>query len=88
MSEMASSYRRGNAALKENKRLQDQVSRSTANRLSAEESYAQQLTQLRESADGFLAAQLATEEKLFAAEEEIKLLKEQLSGSQDALVWR
>ena len=88
MSEMASSYWHGNAAVKENKSLQDQVSRSTANRLLAEEAHAQQLTQLRESADGFLAAQLTAEEKLLAVEEEIKLLKEQLSRSQDALTTR
>ena len=85
MSEMASSYRRMNAVSRDNRRLQDQVCRSMAERLSAEASHAQQIAQLRESADGFLAAQLAAEEKLLAAEEEVKLLKEQLFRSQDAL---
>ena len=59
-----------------------------ADKLFVEESYIQQLTQLRESADGFLATQLAAEKKLSAAEEEIKLMKEQLSGSQDSLSTR
>ena len=88
MSEMASSYRRANAASSNNKHLQKQISRSAAERLSAEESHAQQIAQLQETADGFLAAQLAAEEKLLAAEEEVRLLKEQLSDSQDALAAR
>ena len=74
-----------NAVSRDNRRLQDQVSRSTAERLSVEASHAQQIAQLQESADGFLAAQLAAEEKLLAAEEEVRLLREQLSRSQDAL---
>ena len=59
-----------------------------AKKLSAEESYAQQLAQLRESADGHLSAQIATEEKLSAAEEEVRSLKEQLSASQESLAAR
>ena len=43
---------------------------------------------MRESVDGFLATQLATDEKLSVVEEEIKLLKEQLSRSQDSLAAR
>ena len=81
MSEMANNFKCGNAVSKENKRLRDQISRSTTDKLSVEESHAQQLSQLKESADGFLATQLTAEEKLLAAEEEIKLLKEQLSRS-------
>ncbi|KAK1561929.1 hypothetical protein Q3G72_003274 [Acer saccharum] len=48
----------------------------------------QQLAQLRESADGFLSAQLAVEEKLYATEEEIRSLKQQLLASQDSLAAR
>ncbi|KAK0582871.1 hypothetical protein LWI29_030596 [Acer saccharum] len=39
----------------------------------------------RESADSHLSAQIAAEEKLFAADEEVCLLKEQLSTSQESL---
>ncbi|KAK0596415.1 hypothetical protein LWI29_015485 [Acer saccharum] len=46
------------------------------------------LAQLRESADGYLSAQLATEEKLNTAEEEIRLLREQLSANQESLAAR
>ncbi|KAK0582902.1 hypothetical protein LWI29_030944 [Acer saccharum] len=46
------------------------------------------LAQLRESTDGYLSAQLAAEEKLGAAEEEIRLLREQLSASQESLAAR
>ena len=70
MSEMAESYRRWNHYSRENKRLREQVSLSTAEKISAAESYAQHSTRMSESADGFLAAQLAAEEKLSAAEEE------------------
>jgi hypothetical protein len=45
MSEMASNYRRANAALSDNKRLQKIISRSAAEKLSAEESHAQQIAQ-------------------------------------------
>ena len=70
MFEMAESYRRWNHAYRENKRLREQVSLLTAEKLSAVESYVQHSTQVKESADGFLAAQLAAEEKLFVVEEE------------------
>ena len=56
MSEMAENYRRWNHSSKENKRLREQVSLLTAEKLSAAESYAQHSTQVRESADGFLVA--------------------------------
>ncbi|KAK0600499.1 hypothetical protein LWI29_015539 [Acer saccharum] len=46
------------------------------------------LAQLRESADGYLSAQLVAEEKLGAAEEEIRLLREQLSASQESVAAR
>ena len=59
-----------------------------AEKLSAEESHAQQLAQLRESSDGHLSAQLAAEEKLSAAEEEIRSLKEHLSASQKSFAAR
>ena len=85
MNELAESYRHGNVISKENKRLREQASILAAEKISAEESHVQQLAQLRESADGHLSARLATEEKLFAAEEEIRLLREQLSASQDSL---
>ena len=86
MSEMASAYRRANAASSDSRRLQKVISRSEAEKRSAEESYAQQIAQVQELADGHLAAQLAAEEKLLAAEEQIKQLKGQLADSQDALV--
>ena len=76
MSEMADSYKHWNHASKENKRLREQVSLLAAEKLSAAESHAQHFTQMRESADGFLAAQLAVEEKLSAAEEENQSLQE------------
>ena len=76
MSEMEESYKRWNHASRENKRLREQVSLLTAEKLSAAESHAQHFTQMRESADGFLAAQLAAEEKLSAAEEENQSLQE------------
>ncbi|KAK0606564.1 hypothetical protein LWI29_000692 [Acer saccharum] len=43
---------------------------------------------LRESADGYLSAQIAVEEKLSAIEEEVHLLKEQLFASQESLAAR
>ncbi|KAK0578548.1 hypothetical protein LWI29_012027 [Acer saccharum] len=46
------------------------------------------LAQLRESSDGHLSARLATEEKLSAAEEEIRSLKELLSTSQESFAAR
>ena len=74
MSEMADSYKRWNHASKENKRLREQVSLLVAVKLSTAESHAQHSTQMRESADRFLAAQLA-------AEEENQSLQEQLAES-------
>ncbi|KAK0578622.1 hypothetical protein LWI29_013301 [Acer saccharum] len=59
-----------------------------AEKLSAEESHAQQLAQFRESSDGHLSARLAAEEKLSAAEEEIRSLKELLSSSQESFAAR
>ncbi|KAK0599642.1 hypothetical protein LWI29_007231 [Acer saccharum] len=88
MSELADNYRRVNTLSPENKCLREQTSILAAEKLSAEESHAQQLTQLRESADGYLSAQLAAEEKLSAAEGEIRSLKEQLSANQESLVAR
>ena len=88
MSEMADNYRCGNVISLENKGLRDQISHSMADKFSVEESYTQQLIQLRESVNGFLAAQLAAKENLFVAEEEIKSLKEHLSTNQDSLAAR
>ncbi|KAK0580932.1 hypothetical protein LWI29_007831 [Acer saccharum] len=85
MSELAENYKYGNKVSREIKRLREQASVLAAQKLSAEESYAQQLTHLRESAYGHLSAQIAAEDKLFAAEEEVRLLKEQLSASQESL---
>ena len=85
LSEMADNYRRGTSSAKEIKNLREQVSRLAAEKHSAEESYIQHLAQMRESADGFLAARLAAEEKLSAAKSEIHLLQRQLSSSQDSL---
>ncbi|KAK0607586.1 hypothetical protein LWI29_017068 [Acer saccharum] len=62
----------------------DQASILAAEKFSDEESHAQQLAQLRESSDGHLSAQLAVEEKLSVAEEEIHSLKEHLSASQES----
>ena len=59
---------------KDVRRLQEQTSTLVAEKLSMEENHTQQLAQLRESADGYLSAQLAAEEKLGAAEEEVRLL--------------
>ncbi|KAK0572445.1 hypothetical protein LWI29_031558 [Acer saccharum] len=70
------------------KRLREQSSLSEAKKLEAEETHAQQLAQLRESADGHLSARLAAEEKLVVAEEEIRLLREQLSASQESFAAR
>ncbi|KAK0594645.1 hypothetical protein LWI29_033583 [Acer saccharum] len=72
MSELAENYKYGNKASREIKRLREQGSILDAEKLSAEESHAQQL------------AQLAAEEKLSAAEEEIRSLKEHLSASQES----
>ena len=55
MSELAESYRHGNKVSRESKRLREQASILAAEKLSAEESYAQQLAQLRESVDGYLS---------------------------------
>ncbi|KAK0582579.1 hypothetical protein LWI29_027296 [Acer saccharum] len=88
LSELTDNYRRGNFLSKDLKRLREQSSLSEAKKLEAEETHAQQLAQLRESADGHLSARLATEEKLVVAEEEIRLLREQLSASQESLAAR
>ncbi|KAK0599407.1 hypothetical protein LWI29_005015 [Acer saccharum] len=84
MSELAENYKHGNKASREIKRLREQASILAVKKLSTEESHAQQLAQLRESSDGHLSTQLATEEKLSAAEEEIRSLKEHLSASQES----
>ncbi|KAK1580982.1 hypothetical protein Q3G72_001883 [Acer saccharum] len=88
LSELTDNYRRGNFLSRDLKRMRDQASLLEAEKLSAEETHAQQLAQLRESADGHLSAQLAAEEKLGVAEEEIRLLREQLSVSQESLAAR
>ena len=56
MNELAENYRRGNAVSKENKRLREQASTWTAEKISSEESHAQQVAQLKESVDGHLSA--------------------------------
>ena len=84
MNELAENYRRGIAVSKENKRLREQASTWAAEKISSEESHAQQVAQLRESVDWHLSARLVAEEKLSAAEEEIRSLKEQLSASRDS----
>ncbi|KAK0596261.1 hypothetical protein LWI29_014178 [Acer saccharum] len=77
MSEMGETYKYGIRASREIKRLREQASVLAAEKLSAEESHAQQLAQLRESSDGHLSARLAAEEK-------IRSLKELLSTSQES----
>ncbi|KAK0574143.1 hypothetical protein LWI29_018809 [Acer saccharum] len=64
LSELTDNYRRGNFLSRDLKRLREQSSLLEAKKLEAEETHAQQLAQLRESADGHLSAQLAAEEKL------------------------
>ncbi|KAK0585815.1 hypothetical protein LWI29_034318 [Acer saccharum] len=88
LSELTDNYRRGNFLSKDLKRLREQSSLSEAKKLEAKETHAQQLAQLRESADGHLSTRLAAEEKLVVAEEEIRLLREQLSASQESLAAR
>ena len=88
MSELADNYRRVNIVSRENRHLREQAFILAVEKLFAEESHLQQLTQLRELADGFLFAQLAVEEKLSDTEKEIHLLKQQLSASQDSLTAR
>ena len=88
MSEMGETYKFGIRASREIKRLREQASILAAEKLSAEESHAQQLAQFRESSDGHLSARLAAEEKLSAAEEEIRSLKELLSSSQESFAAR
>ena len=56
MFELAENYKYGNKASREIKRLREQASTLAAEKLSVEESHAQQLAQLRESADGYLSA--------------------------------
>jgi DNA-binding transcriptional regulator YiaG len=84
MNELAENYRRGYAISKENKRLREQASNWAAEKISSEESHAQQVAQLKESVDEHLSARRVAEEKLFAAEDEIRSLREQLSASQDS----
>ncbi|KAK0576255.1 hypothetical protein LWI29_014559 [Acer saccharum] len=81
MSELGKNYKYGIRASREIKCLHEQASVLLAEKLSAEESHAQQLAQFRESSDGHLSARLAVEEKLSAAEEEIRSLKELLSST-------
>ncbi|KAK0607368.1 hypothetical protein LWI29_013934 [Acer saccharum] len=88
MSEMGETYKFGIRASREIKHLREQASVLAAEKLSAEESHAQQLAQFRESSDGHLSARLAAEEKLSAAEEEIRSLKELLSSSQESFAAR
>ncbi|KAK0599181.1 hypothetical protein LWI29_003016 [Acer saccharum] len=88
MYEMGETYKFGIRASREIKRLCEQASVLAAEKLSAEESHAQQLAQFRESSDGHLSARLAAEEKLFTAEEEIRSLKELLSSSQESFAAR
>ncbi|KAK0578755.1 hypothetical protein LWI29_015694 [Acer saccharum] len=88
LSELTDNYRRGNFLSRDLKRLREQSSLLEAEKLEAEENHAQQLAQLRESTDGHLSAQLTVEEKLGVAEEEIRLLREQLSASQESLAAR
>ena len=88
MSELCDNYKYGNKASREIKRLREQTSVLAAEKLSAEESHAQQLAQLRESSDGHLSARLAAEDKLSATEEEIRSLKELLSVSQESFAAR
>ncbi|KAK0593761.1 hypothetical protein LWI29_028085 [Acer saccharum] len=88
MSEMGETYKFGIRASHEIKHLREQASVLAAEKLSAEESHAQQLAQFRESSDGHLSARLAAEEKLSAAEEEIRSLKELLSSSQESFAAR
>ncbi|KAK0604503.1 hypothetical protein LWI29_016301 [Acer saccharum] len=88
MSEMGESYKFGIRASREIKRLREQAFVLATEKLSAEESHAQQLAQFRESSDGHLSARLAAEEKLSAAEEEIRSLKELLSSSQESFAAR
>ena len=84
MNELAENYRHGVAVSCENKRLREQASTWAAEKISSEESQAQQVAQLRESVDEHLSARLAAEKKLSAAEEEIRSLNEQLSVSRDS----
>ncbi|KAK0579908.1 hypothetical protein LWI29_033389 [Acer saccharum] len=88
MSELCDNYKYGNKASREIKRLREQTSVLATEKLSAEESHAQQLAQLRESSDGHLSARLAAEDKLSAAEEEIRSLKELLFVSQESFAAR
>ncbi|KAK0606535.1 hypothetical protein LWI29_000268 [Acer saccharum] len=88
MSEMGETYKFGIRASREIKHLREQASVLAAEKLSAEESHAQQLAHFRESSNGHLSARLAAEEKLFAAEEEIRSLKELLSLSQESFAAR
>ncbi|KAK0589289.1 hypothetical protein LWI29_012148 [Acer saccharum] len=85
MSEMGETYKFG---IRASRCLREQASVLAAEKLSAEESHAQQLAQFRESSDGHLSARLAAEEKLSAAEEEIRSLKELLSSSQESFASR
>ncbi|KAK0581929.1 hypothetical protein LWI29_019678 [Acer saccharum] len=88
MTELGENYKYGIRASREIKRLREQASVLAVEKLSVEESHAQQLAQFRESLDGHLSARLAAEEKLSAAEEEIRSLKELLFTSQESFAAR
>ncbi|KAK0595049.1 hypothetical protein LWI29_003019 [Acer saccharum] len=80
MSELAENYKYGNKASREIKRLREQASVLAAEKLSAEESHAQQLAQLRESSDARLEAERVAEEARERAEHEALDLRNQLSS--------
>ncbi|KAK0576713.1 hypothetical protein LWI29_022274 [Acer saccharum] len=80
MSEMGDSYKFGIKASREIKRLREQASVLAAEKLSAEESHAQQFAQLRESSDARLEAERVAEEAKEKAELEAADLRNQLSS--------
>ncbi|KAK0575463.1 hypothetical protein LWI29_001021 [Acer saccharum] len=90
MSEMGESYKFGIRASREIKRLREQASVLTAEKLSAKESHAQQLAQLRESSEllsssqesfaARLEAERVAEEAKEKAEQEAVDLRNQLSS--------
>ncbi|KAK0575635.1 hypothetical protein LWI29_004207 [Acer saccharum] len=82
MSELVENYKYGNKVSREIKCLREQASVLAAEKLSAEESYAQQLTHLRdqESLAARLEAERITEEAKEKAEHEALDLRNQLSS--------
>ncbi|KAK0579175.1 hypothetical protein LWI29_022239 [Acer saccharum] len=80
MSELADNYRRGDFLSRDVKRLREQASTLVAEKLSVEEFHAQQLTQLRESADARLEAERLAEEAREKAKREVLDLRNQLSS--------